>query len=871
VAKRLALPLLLGLILVAAWVLLRDRGHQTPGNGGATDSGQAPVEAGAGADPLPEAVRTDALPGQGAEDGGFSFTGARELGIPSFTGTVLDAEGHALANVLISASGLIGWSSSSSAPDRAERLAAEFTARSNSDGRFALPEALRDGLRFEIVLTHPDHAPLRLLNQPAWPGRTRDLGELRLARGFALSGRALTPDGAPVAGAEILAYADPALGQSGREELALDPLPGMGAVTDREGTFRMDRLPPGRIRVRASAEGSISHWSPPLTAREGGQVTDLILQLPNAQTVRGIVLDAARQAVPGSAIRALISTNAAWPNQRQELRTQSDLGGAFQLQVVENFRAVELEISAPGHALVKRSLKAEDLRKQPIEIVLQSMPQVRGFVLDEAGIGVAGAQVVLAPASQTPFHPRDRLALASASSGTDGAFGLDFDIGLLSGSSRLELLAWDDTHAPAVPVRLDLRSGNLDPALFPLRLVLPAGLTLSGRVLTAQGEPVAGARLHLRKLQAPRANRLPSLESTARGGTVVARSSSGKDGSFMFTGLAPGDYRVEAHQESRSPGESEDLALLENLSGVELRLPASCGIAGTVEGDLRALPWLQVQAVAPGREVLEASVDQTGAFRFENMAPGVYSLTLRPSPWGGGVEVFSFAAGQPLARLEEVTVNAGEMVAVTLRMELEGFGSLEGRVQARGGPAADFGVYLFPVSMSTDADPSLSARQRLSNLRRSTTDREGRFAFAGLEAREWLVVLCAPGGEPDGLRARNFPEQVRGLDRRRVTVSSGAAARADFELRTGTLVIEVSNAAERVAGREILLQPVDDAGTVREVDVGRGGARLRSIPSGTYTVQLPDDVSTDTPTIFVPPDGEATLRIVLPLRPPRGG
>ena len=54
-----------------------------------------------------------------------------------------------------------------------------------------------------------------------------------------------------------------------------------------------------------------------------------------------------------------------------------------------------------------------------------------------------------------------------------------------------------------------------------------------------------------------------------------------------------------------------------------------------------------MQAAAPGREVLEASVDQTGAFRFEDMAPDVYSLTLRPSPWGGGVEVFSFAAGQP--------------------------------------------------------------------------------------------------------------------------------------------------------------------------------------------------------------------------------
>lgn len=869
-AKRLALPVLLVALALALWLLMQGGGPPAPPaaeNGGAA----ADVEPGAAGELArgDGGVRTEVEPQSGADQDGPAFTGARELGIPSFTGTLLGADGKPLANVAVAASGLIGWSASASAPDRAERLAANFTARSSADGRFALPEAPRDGLRFDILFAHPDHAPLRLLNQPAWPGRTRDLGELRLTRGCALSGRVLTPDGSPAAGAEILAFADPALSTSNKEVLQLDPLPGMSAWSDREGAFRMERLPPGRLRVRASAAGFVAPWSPPLTAQEGEELTDLVLQLRSGRVISGIVLDAARQAVPGAAIRARATTGSPWPNHQQESETTADVGGGFTILAAEDFSEVELQVSAPGHSLVRRNLRPADLEAAPLEIVLQILPQVRGFVTDETGAAVAGAQVALTPQTQTPFHPRDRLSLAATTSGADGSFTLAFDIGLLSGSSRVDVWAWDDGHAPSAPARLDVRNGRLDPALFPLRLRLPAGLTLSGRALGADGAPLAGARIHLRKLQAPRANRMPSLEATARGGTVVARAASARDGGFRFGGLAPGDYRVEAHHDSCSPGESEDLALLEDLSNLEVRLPARCGIAGSVEGELSAFPALQVLAVAPGREALEAAVDQAGRFRFENLAPDVYSLTLRPAPWGGGQKVFSFASGAPLARLEEVNVPPGAMVPAVLSLELGNFGQLEGRVLAGGAPAVDYGVFLFPSGLSPDPDPSLSARQQLASMRRSTTDRDGRFQFAGLEAREWLIVLCQPGGEPDGLRSKGFPEQVRGLDRRRVTIGAGALSRADFELRSGTLLIAVSNAAERVSEREISLQPLEDAGTVRSVVVGRKGARLTRMPSGTYSVTLGGGATTETPNVFIPPDGAATLTIELPVRPPR--
>lgn len=868
--KRLALPLLFVALALVAWVLMTAGGPDSPP---LADGGPAAQETdpGAGAGDLSGAsgVRTEVDPHADLGTQEPAFTGARELGIPSFTGTLLGSDGEPLANVAVAAAGLIGWSASASAPDRAERLAAEFTARSGADGRFALPEAPRDGLRFEILFSHAGHAPLRLLNQPAWPGRTRDLGELRLTRGFALSGRVLAPDGSPVAGAEILAFADPALSTSNKEVLHLDPLPGMSAWSDREGEFRLERLPPGRIRVRATAAGFGAPWSPPLTAQEGEELTDLVLQLRSGRVMTGIVLDAARQAVPGAAIRARASTSSPWPNHQQESKTTSDVGGGFSFFAAEDFTALELLVSAPGHSLVRRNLRPADLEGGPLEILIQILPQVRGFVVDESGAAVAGAQVILTPQTPTPFHPRDRLALAAATSGADGAFTLAFDIGLLDGASRVDVWAWDDAHAPAAPARLDLRGGKLDPAAFPLRLILPAGLTLSGRALAADGAALAGARIHLRKLQAPRANRMPTLDAAARGGTVVARAAAGADGEFRFGGLAPGDYRVEAHHASCSPGESADLALLEDLSDLEVRLPARSGIAGSVEGELRAFPSLQVLASAPGRETLEAAVDPSGQFRFENLAPDTYSLALRPAPWGGGVQVFSFGSGQPLARLEELTVPPGATVPAVLRLELESFGQLEGRVLAGGAAAVDYGVFLFPSGLSPDSDPSLSARQQLASMRRSTTDRDGRFAFAGLEAREWLVVICQPGGEPDGLRSKNFPESVRGLARRRVTVGAGGVSRADFELRSGTLVIEVSNAAERVAEREITLQPQEDAGTVRSVVVGRKGARLTKLPSGTYAVTLSGGATTATPNVFVPPEGTATLKIELPVRPPR--
>ena len=385
--------------------------------------------------------------------------------------------------------------------------------------------------------------------------------------------------------------------------------------------------------------------------------------------------------------------------------------------------------------------------------------------------------------------------------------------------------------------------------------------------MTPDGTPVAGARALLRKLSAPRNNRVPGIDSSMRGGAVIHSATTAADGAFAFHGLLAGDYRVELHHRAWSPSESEDLPLVESLTDLELRMSPMSGILGEVEGDLRTLTALQVTLRSPGRDPLIAPVDAFGSFSFSAIAPGIYSLELHPAPLGSS-ETFSFPGGTALGRLDGLEVPAGEQIQASLRLNLEERGMVLGNVRSAGLAAVNHGVYLVRQEATTDTDPRVAARNAVRNMRATQTDHQGGFLIGGVETGDYLLIVCAPGQWPSGMWNDDGSRDPRGLSRRLLRVDAGRESRADFLLRTGTLRIEIENGDQKVSSQQTELAPLatSDEGFVQHFNIGRRGTTTGPVPSGPYTLSYGQGAERKSWQVFVPADAEGSSRITLPER-----
>ncbi|MDA1259766.1 MAG: carboxypeptidase-like regulatory domain-containing protein [Planctomycetota bacterium] len=873
--SRLALPLLLAVLALAAWFLFLDYGETPAAEDpqGAAEHAEAAVTAG---------TRDDAAAAEGAtarttvddEKSGSGSLAASfndpKLGIPSFVGRVLRSDGSAAAQAEVRAVGLVGFGGAKSRSDFAERFGADWSTRTRADGRFALPESPRDGLRFELVVLDGDHAPLRLQNLPAWPGRTHDLGDLTLARGFSIAGNVLSPEGAPVAGALIMAYPDLTASSPSAVLGEAEALPLLPAVTDREGEFEIARLGPGRVRLRAESAAGFSPWSAGIGGAEGELVSGVELQLLPVMVLEGIALTPERVGLADIHVRAALSTSLPSPNSSFGLETSSAADGTFRFEVPAALRSVSLRAGGEGTWIAQAGLNRPEEFAKRIELVITPMPMLHGMVVIEPDSPAAGVKVALTNNSIPGRAPDATSIVAETTSAEDGSFSLQVDL-LSTNSSRFRVVAWDDEHLPAMSDSIRMRSdgrGFVEPELL---LVLSEGLRLSGRALSWDGTPVSGARALLRKLSAPRTNRVPSLNQSTRGGTVMTSTMTGADGSFSFTGLLTGDYRVELHHRAWSPSESEDLPLVESLEGLEVRMHPASGILGEVEGDLRAVAALQVTLSAPGRDPLIAPVDAFGAFVFASVAPDVYALELHPAPLVGIDGVFAFPGGAALGRLDQLEVPSGEHVRAKLKLNLEERGMVTGEVRGGGLAVANYGVYLLKAETTTDTDPRVSTRNAVRSMRATQTDHLGRYSIAGVETGDYQLIVCAPGQSPSGLWNDNGSRDPRGLSRRLIRVEADREARTDFLLRSGTLRVEVSNGDENVNGQQLELMPLatSDEGHRHMFYISRRGSTTGPLPSGAYLLSYGEEPNRKSWQVFIPADSEGSVSITLPERAKR--
>ncbi|MGB0685939.1 MAG: carboxypeptidase-like regulatory domain-containing protein, partial [Planctomycetota bacterium] len=352
-STRLALPAALLALLAVLFLVFQggpdggfgDDGRRTGGTTQEPAAGERPDQGTGGDDDRgPDRTELEATDPTGGDE-----LAEAAASLHAFSGFVVDLEGRPLASASVRALGFTRWN------DRDDsRALVEWEAETAADGSFQLPTP-RDNLFFTLEVRAAEHAPRELRNQRASPGRTRDLGEIRLDRGFTLSGQVVDPRGLPVAEARVQAYRDPQHPRGAEALLGLPPLEGFEAVTDREGNFTLALLPQGAIRLRAEAEGYFESWSGIASAIPDTEAAGMVIHLREGARVFGVVLDQGRRPVAGARVQVESRGSALDDTYRVETEAADD--GSFTLTVPGAFDRITLTAASDGFFVERRRLR----------------------------------------------------------------------------------------------------------------------------------------------------------------------------------------------------------------------------------------------------------------------------------------------------------------------------------------------------------------------------------------------------------------------------------------------------------------------------------------------------------------------------------
>ncbi|QDU66905.1 carboxypeptidase regulatory-like domain-containing protein [Engelhardtia mirabilis] len=786
--------------------------------------------------------------------GGSADVGELRLGTgPILRGRVVDTAGQPIPDVRLRWD-MVDWRSLdldfSFAPFLYQALDEFLFPTTDADGRFeAGPFAGRPAYELWLLATGFGWERYR------WdPAREAGEVEIVLTRGGAVEGIVIDSERAkPVTSFTIES--------SLRVEEAFDapsplnPFSGGAEVEHPEGRFRLDGLLPGPRSIVVSAEGYRAERISDLAIVEGETLKGVIVKLKPGLSLTGTVVDAQGQPVGGAVVVPFDDRGRALSGPRREaledtplefldeLRRRApvdiatglgvfasgsdltDAAGRFELTGLApgtvEVTAVHRD-HAPSSAELVVLVEGEEAPDLTLELRLGST--IEGRVTDLRGGPVPGAVVLAARAPNRGSGGRTGVYQSTTDAGGDyrmdnvvaGSYFVALTRGdeALDPMSFLSSLGFDLVTVPTEgTVRLDLVDRSAA-ATRVYGVVRGGGQAVSGGGLLAfdfDGDNLLGLDVKITRV--------------------------GADGAYEFPGLAPGTYRFLYQS-----GRNESALEVEVPELPEVRLDVDLP-SGRIEGkvvDARTGDPLERFEVTARRErssqgqgllgglLARQSSDENdytdaeGAFAFDDLEPGTWTLVARPSRWTRPSG--SFAPSEPLVvELGDGRTESG------LRIELDAGASLEGWVVDEYGapvPGAD-------VTVVPRGDGSF-------DLRVTETDAQGRFTLSGLAAG--LVDLVAEVADLAPARLENVTVGPEPTGRIEIVVTRGTELRvralvdgAPAPGAVGRVERVGSNPAERQRVAESLFRGVVDgrgvAGTDGVLDFGR-------VAPGRYRVEV---------------------------------
>ena len=430
--------------------------------------------------------------------------------------------------------------------------------------------------------------------------------------------------------------------------------PMLTLATDDSGRFKSPPVPPGIYYISAAAQGYLrSEYGARAPNRPGAP-----LRLMDRQEVRDLRINL----TPTGAISGRVTTPAGdpLPNTRAQVMKYVYLDGRRMLMIENQVRTNELgeyqfPMIPPGQYVICAGgdatqavyfpgtadpdaaapidlLPSVDYRGVDIAVVEKDALRIRGTVVD-GSTGTPPGSVFMA------LSPRGRRTGVAGSTvprqvriAADGSFELDR---IAPGSYDLIATLGDDAVRLAARVSIEAAYKDVEN----VALVLQPSFAISGRVIV-DGRPLTDNDPDLANVQV-RLVHDPFIPQVAPRPVQVK-----PDGTFLLTGVIPGDYRVrvgsvfESYIKGARLGAADLLNSTVRVDGptgnpLEIRLDPDVGILDVVVLDEKREPANGVQLVLvpdpPKRDRLDlyqtmATDALSGRVRIKNIEPGDYKL-----------------------------------------------------------------------------------------------------------------------------------------------------------------------------------------------------------------------------------------------------
>jgi uncharacterized GH25 family protein len=716
------------------------------------------------------------------------------------------------------------------------------------------------------------------LNDDGRPGPT-----IALQPAAAIEGKVIDGNGG-VAGAEIEVEIKRQPGAMVIEIGGRSTLP--RAISGHDGSFRISPLDPENgyeIKVRAEGYAPASldvAGLEPYRARTG-----LRIPLSRGQAVLGKVVDG-----DGRPIReATVELNAA-PDTRSSHFMRIERGGSSEPIAgmtdddgdfaIDGIPAGKFDLTASRTGFAKRKVPAIEIARdsEPVdvgEISLQVGEKIQGMVFDRDGQPVEGAEIFLEESGPMMgfVMAGGTEREATANSEASGWFMVED----LSPEERytLRFQRTGFVEKSVGPIEL--------PAIEPLEVTLDTASRITGRVVNAEGDPIAGSSVSLER-----------THTIEMGGAVMqAMMMTGADtdaeGRFLFEDQEPGKIKLSAVAPRFQEATLDHLEVPkgEDLDGVEIILKAGAVVEGRVlapDGRPAIGTNVRLAGETPGMiRMGGAGVDGNGYYRLDGLEPGelsveathedyprvvkdieakegINALNLR---FEGGQEVAGMVAstsgepiGQAVVRLvpagrywggsEAVTDNDGSfsMAGVQegsyqLRAEAEEFAPSTGdtQVEVAGEPVRGLEVLL---------DPGATIYGKISGLEPESFSKVGvraegsgyrGFQESGADYRgEYRLEHLPPGSYSVVATLSDSGSQAK----EEVVVEQGVLeVRADLQFGTGlTLSGRVLRGEEPVHGATIFAEGIDNDDTGWSRTGQQGKFSIDGLEGGEYTVHV---------------------------------
>jgi protocatechuate 3,4-dioxygenase beta subunit len=491
-----------------------------------------------------------------------------------------------------------------------------FHGVADAQGRFRIPNVSAG--RFELQAARPGFSTAFVSGVQIAEGEPEaDLGDVTLFPGAAIEGIVVDERDRPVRGAHV--YLNLSGSERGDVRLVMSREP---VDTDADGRFRLVDLPRGtRIGLTVAHDELLSADMPGVEVPTG---QPLRIRLMRPRNVMGRVVDGLGEPVAGARLyvsdSSLPPLGGGW--ERRPSQAVTDPEGKFVLPGAKP-GAVYVIVIASGYRTRQEQVQVpEQGQAPPVEIALEPGTFLEGFVLDSQGNPLARASVF----AQGPDLNSFRMAVPTDEEGR-------YEIGDLEpGPHQVQASLY---QGPSVARPVEIRPGRNR-----LDLKLAEGTEVSGRIVDGLGSPIPGASLSLR----------PERQGTTEMFRPDAQTVSAADGSFVFQGVADGEYRLQGIRQGFAPASIPGLQVAGSpISGLELRLGPGAVIRGRLLG-LDPVDWSRVRVMAFSPEAgthLEGAVDTSGSYRVQDVPPGEWYLTAHLSAPEMATAQVEVGAGEP--------------------------------------------------------------------------------------------------------------------------------------------------------------------------------------------------------------------------------